>query len=621
LQHTKTKAIHMKKLNKFLFSMLALLAMAQYSQAQAPVQNVQDSISSDTHWTCDKQYLLFGYVYVTSGATLTIDAGVIIKGDKNSKGSLIIERGAKIYANGTASQPVVFTSNQAVGNRSYGDWGGLILCGNAPVNWNGNQAQVEGGPRSLYGGTDAHDNSGSLTYVRVEFAGIAFSPNNEVNGVTFCGVGDATQVHHLQVSYSGDDSYEWFGGTVNTKYLVAYRGWDDDFDTDNGYSGMNQYGMALRDPFAADQSGSKAWESDSYQTGTATGLTDTSQLTKPVFANYTVVGPLVSPTSTAYDPQFVAAAQIRRGSAISILNSLLIGYPAGILIDESQAGTYGSTIANLVSGASQIKGVGVAGIPTTNTPGPKEVFFVYNGARSLTPTTAYGDTSLYSFAPYSGPWGWFLDPANKNKIYASEQNGLRLQSPFDLSNPNFVPTSTSPIVYNAAHTFHPTLPINTDTSNNYANYNVPAFPPASSNKLQNAFFTTENYVGGFSGTGTTTDNWTQGWANWDPVNTDYSAVCSANAVQRYDADKLYLRVQPNPAVNQAMVGYRVTEETKIEITLVDMLGSVVKEIYTGNAIPGEYAYRFETSEINTGVYFVHVKTANAQQSIKLMIVK
>ena len=381
----------MKKFNKLFFSMLVLLAISQYASASTPVQNVQDSISTDQHWTCDKQYLLFGYVYVTNGATLTIDPGVIVKGDKNSKGSLIVERGAKLIAVGTASQPIVFTSNQPAGNRSYGDWGGVILCGKAPVNWNGNQAQVEGGPRSLYGGTDPHDNSGQLKYVRIEFPGIAFSANNEINGLTFCGVGDATQIDHIQVSYSGDDSYEWFGGTVNTKYLVAFRTWDDDFDTDNGYSGMNQFGMSLRDPYAADQSGSKAWESDSYQTGTASGLTDTSMLTKPVFANFTAVGPLVSPTSTAYDPQFVSAVQIRRGSALSLLNTLLVGYPAGVLIDESQAGTYGSTIANLVSGASQIKGVAVAGIPTTNAPSTKEVFFVYNGARSLTPTTAWGD--------------------------------------------------------------------------------------------------------------------------------------------------------------------------------------------------------------------------------------
>ncbi len=612
-------------MKKNLLAIVLMIVSSMFMKSQAvTVVNVQDSISVNTHWTCDKQYLLFGYVYVTSGATLTIDAGVIIKGDKNSKGSLIVERGAKIMAMGTLNAPIVFTSNQAMGNRTYGDWGGVILCGTAPNNWNGGVAQVEGGPRSLYGGTNPHDNSGEMHFVRIEFAGIAFSPNNEINGLTFCSVGDATQVDHIQVSYSGDDSYEWFGGTVNTKCLVAFCGWDDDFDTDNGYQGMNQYGMALRDPFAADQSGSKSFESDSYQAGTYTGLTfDSTMITRPVFANYTCVGGLVSPTSTAYDPQFVAAAHIRRGSAISILNSLLIGYPAGILIDESSS-SFGSTIANLVSGESQIKGVAVAGIPAGNAPGPKEVFFVHDGARSLTPTTAYGDTAIYSFAPWTGPWGFFLDTANHNKIYPNEQTGLRLNNPFNLANPVFVPTSTSPVAYNAAHAFHPTMPINYDTTGNYANYNVPALAPVSvmnSYILANPFFTVENHVGAFNYTGNTSDNWTSGWCNWDPLNTDYSNVCSNNAVPVYEANKLYLRVSPNPATDHGMIGYRVQENTNVAIALYDVIGTKVMDIFNGNVTAGAYAYKFETSNIAAGVYFINVKTKTTQENIKLVISK
>lgn len=613
----------MKKINKISLLFILLCALSKFASAQVTVIDVQDSISSDTHWTCGQQYLLHGYVYVTSGATLTIDAGVIVKGDKNSKGSLIVERGAKLMAMGTANAPIVFTSNQDPGNRDYGDWGGVILCGRAPNNWNGGTGQVEGGPRSLYGGNDPHDNSGEMHYVRIEYAGIAFSANNEINGLTFCSVGDATQIDHIQVSFSGDDSYEWFGGTVNTKYLVSFSAWDDDFDTDNGYRGMNQYGMSLRDPLAADQSGSKAFESDSYQSGTASGLSgDTSGLTKPVFANFTAVGPLVSPTSTAYDPNFVAAAHIRRGSAISILNSLLIGYPAGILIDESST-SYGSTIANLVSQTAQIKGVSVAGIPTNNPPSTKEVFFVYDGARSLTPTNTWGDTMAHSFAPWSGPWGWFLDPSFKNHVFATESNGLRLQSPFSLTNPNFVPTSTSPISYNATHAFNPHNPINTDTSSNYANYNVPGLEPVLNvNRLQDPFFTVENHVGAFNYTGNTSDDWTAGWCNWDPLNTDYSRACnSTDAVQKYDADKLYLRVSPNPTANEAAVAYRILEENKVEIALFDILGKKVKDIYSGNQTPGEYLYKFETQNLNSGIYLVTVNTPTAKQSIKLSVAR
>jgi hypothetical protein len=631
----------MKKIYQTLSACLLALAIGHTATAQSfTTLTVQDSISADTHWTCDKQYLLKGYVYVTDGHTLTIDPGVIVRGDKQTKGSLIVERGAKLMAMGTAQAPIVFTSNQSVGNRSYGDWGGVILCGKSPNNWNSGSAQVEGGPRSLYGGTDPHDNSGEMHYVRIEFPGIAISPNTEINGLTFCSVGDGTQIDHIQVSYSGDDSYEWFGGTVNTKNLVAFAGWDDDFDTDNGYSGFNQYGIGLRDPYAADQSGSKAWESDSYQTGTKNGRNgDTSGLTKCVFANYTVVGPLVQPGSTAYDPQFVAAAHIRRGSSISILNSALIGYPAGVLIDEADTNAFGSTIANLVNQSAQFQNNAVAGIQLNGAGGGKEVVFVYNGARSLTPTNlASPDTtqSIFSFGPWSGPWAWLQDPANHNKIYATEQNGLRIQNPFSLSNPDFTPTSTSPISYNTTnlpsyitgdpfsngkkYPYDPTKAINTDTSNLFSNYNAPTLlPNLTSNKLQNSFFTPENHIGAQN---FNTAKWTANWTNFDPNNTDYNSVCSSNAVTTYEADKLYLQVNPNPAKDAAVIGYALANNTDLEITLVDILGNNVRTLLNEkNAAAGKYAFKFETTGLDAGVYFINVTTPSAHSAIKLAITK
>src|ERR1051326_4791287 len=181
---------------KMMCAVVMLFLAGAWQNMNAATINVQDSIFTNTHWTACNQYVLYGYVYVVNGVTLTIDPGTIIKGDKNTKGTLIIERGAKIIANGNASQPIIFTSNQPMGSRTYGDWGGVILCGKAPVNWLAGYGQVEGGPRSLYGGTNPHDNSGSLSYVRIEFGGVAFSPNNEVNGLTLCGVGDATSIDH-----------------------------------------------------------------------------------------------------------------------------------------------------------------------------------------------------------------------------------------------------------------------------------------------------------------------------------------------------------------------------------------------------------------------------------------
>ena len=608
----------MKNHYKLLFSLTFLMLVCGLKATT--VINIQDSISTNTHWTNDKQYLLHGYVYVTSGATLTIDAGTIVKGDKATKGALIIERGAKLMAMGTANAPVVFTSNEAAGNRGAGDWGGVILCGNARNNTITGTAQVEGGPRSFYGGSDDHDNSGELHYVRIEFGGIAFSPNNEVNGLTFCSVGDATQVDHIQISYSGDDAIEWFGGNVNSKYLVTLGTLDDDFDTDFGFSGNNQYGLVLRDPDVADISGSKAFESDSYSGATVAGRATHDSTTHPVFSNFTVIGPLVHPTDTGYNSNFVAAAHIRRGSSISIMNSIIVGFPAGVLVDESSKG-YGSTVANIAADRAQFMNNAVAGMANG-----KNVFYTFNGARSLTPTTTWGDTTLLqdstagnSWAPYAGPKTWFAAAANANSVFTDEQNGIKLNDPFNLTAPNFVPTSASPVVSNAAHAFNPANPINTDTSNNYANYNAPTLVPSyASAKLQGSFFEHANHIGAFGTDGAT---WTQGWTNFDPNNADYTTNAVVNGIADNTANTLYLKVSPNPAHEAASISYSVAISGKVNIELYNVTGQLVKTVYSGNAEPGNYNMNFSTADMNTGLYFINVTTSNGKEAIRLSVVK
>lgn len=230
-----------------------------YAQS-APVDSViEGNINSNSYLTKSKKYLLRGFVNVNPPAVLSIQAGTIIYGEKSSKGTLIINRGAKIMADGTASQPIVFTSQQPAGSRSPGDWGGIIIAGNASINVPGGTAVIEGGTGTVYGGGSSpndDDNSGVMKYVRIEFPGIAFLPDNEINGLTLGGVGRGTTIEYVQVSYSGDDSFEWFGGSVNAKYLIAFKGVDDDFDVDFGFRGKLQFGFALRDPNIADISGS-----------------------------------------------------------------------------------------------------------------------------------------------------------------------------------------------------------------------------------------------------------------------------------------------------------------------------------------------------------------------------
>ncbi len=297
----------------------------------ATVTTVSADITTNTTWSGVVR--LNNKVYVKNNATLTIAPGTIIRGDKLTQGTLIITRGAKIIADGTATNPIVFTSNEAVGARNEGDWGGLVLLGLAKNNQPGGVAFIEGivpTTDSQFGGNFDNDNSGTLRYVRVEFAGIALEPNKEINGITFGSVGSGTIVDYVQVTLSGDDSFEWFGGTVNAKHLIAYRGLDDDFDCDFGYRGKVQFALSIRDKDISDAPGdSNAFECDNDATGSAA-----QPKTRPVFSNVTLVGPRGNGTiALPAGEKFEKAFRLRRNSAVSVLNSLVTGWEKGLSIE------------------------------------------------------------------------------------------------------------------------------------------------------------------------------------------------------------------------------------------------------------------------------------------------
>jgi hypothetical protein len=315
------------------------------------VTTVEGSTEEDHTFRANKKYLLKGFVYVMPGATLTIEPGTVIKGDKDSKGTLIIERGARIMANGTEQNPIVFTSNQPKGSRTAGDWGGIIILGAAPTNLPSENAKIEGGVDRPYGGTNADDNSGTLKYVRIEYPGIAFQPDNEINGLTLGGVGRGTTIDHVQVTQSGDDAFEFFGGTVNAKYLIAYKTVDDMFDNDNGFSGKLQFVLGIADPNMADASGSNGFESD----GDAQG-SDATPKTSAVFSNVSLFGPMAT-SSTTFNNNFKRGMHIRRNSNISVHNSLIAGWPVGLLLDGAK------TQANATAGTLKIQNTVISGTP------------------------------------------------------------------------------------------------------------------------------------------------------------------------------------------------------------------------------------------------------------------
>lgn len=360
-------------------------------------------------------YTIKGYVYFTSGTTLSIPKGTILKSDVSQKGAVIIERGARIEALGTAQEPIIFTSGKPAGQRQRGDWGGIIILGNAPTNRPLSPAPlVEGGVDRRYGGTVANDNSGTLRYVRIEWAGIAAEPGSEINGLTLGGVGSGTTLEYIQVSYGNDDAYEFFGGTVNAKYLVSYATSDDDLDFDFGYTGKIQFAVVQRRPEIADTDAGNGVEADNDGTGTSA-----SPFTTPVLSNITWIGPN-GDAQTQANLNF--ANRWRRAVRFEVHNSIMMGFPKGGFSMESAA-----TAEAFHTDVSVFKNNLVHALAS-----PYKVDGTAGGVISEAQVRAKAE-------------------ANGSVTYASA-NDIMLEAPFNWDAPNFLPKAGSPALAGASFT-------------------------------------------------------------------------------------------------------------------------------------------------------------------------
>lgn len=405
-------------------------------------------IDKDTVLTVGNTYVLSGIVYMVNNAKMTIQPGVTVKGDYigANVAALVITRGAKLIADGTQENPIVFTSNSPV-PRS-GDWGGIVLCGKASINTTftgtGGGAgtyQVEGGIDNSFGDgiagggatpNDA-DNSGILRYVRIEYAGYAYQPDKEINSLTLAAVGSGTIIDYVQVTYAKDDAFEWFGGTVNCSHLIAYKTQDDDFDTDNGYSGKVQFGIALRDSTIADISRSEAFESDNDASGSIN-----APQTKAVFSNMTVIGPRATLANNG-NSLYLTAAQIRRNSGISIFNSIFLGWPSGLLIDSRNGRVME---LNVTDSTTRFKNNTIAGC----------------GPLSGTDVTSY---NFIASAANASKWTVdsvkaFYGVSYMNNTVLTNVSDAKMIAPFNYSAPDFLPFGGSngyqPILTGASFT-------------------------------------------------------------------------------------------------------------------------------------------------------------------------
>jgi hypothetical protein len=452
--------------------------------------DVQGVIEGNVTWTKDKIYRLKGYVRVgeeavsgtiTKKGQLTIQAGTIIIGDKATKGTLIVQRESKLIAEGTASEPIIFTSAEGIGSRSPGDWGGVVICGKAPNNLTG-VAELEGGYKGFHGGTVADDNSGSLRYVRIEYAGIPLNPNQEINSLTMGSVGSGTKIEYIMASFGLDDSFEWFGGTVNCKYLVAYKGTDDDFDMDNGYSGTVQFGLGYRDGNLADVSGSNGFEIDNDAAGS-----NLAPFTSATLANFSIIG-AKGKSSDYLDANFQNGAQLRRNAKVKIYNTFITGYPAGLYIDSQR----GAAKTNAANGELIVKNVVIAG------------------------TTGWGTTGFTSLN--SGLYGFGVPVVNEEQIARTGSAGTVATRPIEIGTVsasawfaaiagNKTLTSTANTgISSALWSARPTLTLTAGASESLIGTALPTL----------AGTTATDFVGAFKDS-----DWTAGWSEFNPNSIVY----------------------------------------------------------------------------------------------------
>lgn len=414
--------------------------------------DVRGTITADQHWTKNKIYRLRGYVYVTNGATLTIDPGTKIVSNKDSAGVLVIYRTAKINASGTAAEPIVFTSAET--NPAPGDLGGVILAGLAKSN--GNHAVIEGGVDAqfaAFGGTDDNDNSGTLKYVRIEYAGKAVNPGDEVNGLSLYGVGAGTTIDYIQIVRGLDDAFEFFGGTVNCKHLIAYNCADDDFDMDDGYRGKIQFAISIKDPVFTDPKGTSGDISNNIEVDNvnpANGfLLSRAPITSPVLSNFTAVSPNGAVNTSA---DYGYGMRWRRGAKFILANSIVVGgQKAGLDIEQDSTASY------YAAGESKFYNSFLQAVASP--------------FRVASTGTFLDSTTLASITLNT----------NASQLFTSAAD-IKLTDPFNNNAPNLVPQSSSPALSTAAR--------------------------FDAGTLSDGFFERVNYIGALDAS----NDWTTGWA-------------------------------------------------------------------------------------------------------------
>ncbi len=532
--------------------------------------------TADIKLSKDTTYVLTGWYFIDSLYKITIDPGTLIVGDKLSGGTIIIKRGAKIIADGKVTAPIVFSSEQAVGQRAPGDWGGVIIVGNATTN-QPLSATLEGGfgtvPNSELGvgGSNAADSSGVLRYVRIEWAGIAFAQDNEINGLTLGGVGNKTVIDYVQVSYANDDDIEFFGGTVNAKHIVTNGNIDDNMDTDWGWSGSLQYVLVKRDSliFDASASGSSnGFESDNM----GSEPWNVYPRTSAKISNATYIGPM-SDTSSVVNSHWGNLAMLRRGTEFSVYNSILMGWPKGITIRDT------ITQNAAIAGRLQIRNTS---IQTKSSPISASI----SGTEVNIP--GFDATAWFNTAG----WGNLGSTVRNNGAIGLVKPGV----PF------------------TDKAFDPRPTISSEAATAGTGYKIWGLPST---------FDSVSYRGALDPSKPMNQQYFAGWTVFDPQNFDYSNGVTAVNDMNNIAPILYSLNQnyPNPFNPSTAITFAMPASGQVSLKVYDILGCEVATLVNGMQEAGTHTAYFNANTMASGIYFYKLSAGNFNQVRKMLFVK
>ena len=517
-------------------------------------------------WTRGNTYILNGLVFVEEGASLTIEAGTVVKGRPGqgvNASALIIARGGKIFANGTADSPIIFTSTaddvtttEDIPALRQGLWGGLIVLGNSTINTPGGIGQIEGipedEPRGEYGGDDEADNSGVIKYISIRHGGSNIGQDNEINGLTLGAVGSGTTIDYVEVFANQDDGIEFFGGTAQIKHAVVAFCGDDSFDYDEGYRGKGQFWFTIQ----GRESGDNAGEFDG-----ATNPEDSQPYALPTVANFTMIGSGSTSQNTSSE---------------------------GIFLRDNAGGFFYNGIM------TEFRGVGL------------EIEVLTSGEDSENRLAA-GDIRFRN-----NIW-WNMGAGNGADNVAADDDQEHTRS--YLENPSNNNLFVNPLL--AGISREPGSG-ELDPRPNYEGENGPAWENSVPNLPDDGFFDDSLYVGAFS-----FDNWMEGWTYMDelgffgdlhvyeptPVSVEPDATPGQNDFYAY----------PNPATTTTDVKFILHNSGQVHLAVYNQMGELVSVLGNDYYSAGSYRSTWNVSSVAPGMYFVKLETSYGTFTQKVIV--